>query len=108
MPESQTKEEEYLIPVNVSSGFELVEGFGFSEIMTTACVVVAGIILVFAAQLFLSIPLHFSILIFVIAPSSFVFFLVKRGNNSPSVLSLLISILDFGKSQKRYLFKLKN
>ena len=97
--------DDYIIPANVTSGFEFVEGVGLREAIILFAVAAIGGGSMFAFRAIFSIPLHYAAFWFVLLPMLFAFFIVKKNPYGPSPLSMLQAIVRYYKSQRLYLFK---
>ena len=96
----------YLIPLNVNTRFELIEGFGWKDL--AICLLTAGatFLLMNTVGFFLSTLSTMMKLCVVIGSTAISFFIVQRNPvTGMSMLMLLTSWREYEKNQKRYLYK---
>ena len=99
----QNNEIQYLIPTNVTSKFEFFVGYGLSELLKTAIVAAIGVVLYL---ILFFIPFQIRLFGLIIGPTALTFFIVKRDATGGSILSMLLSMRKYFKSQHRYLYKI--
>jgi len=100
-------DEEFIIPTNVSSGFEMLDGIGVKEIINILIAAACGAGIMLIVRMIVVMPMHYAVVGFIVTPSAFAYFLTKRGPYGPSALSVISAVIKYLKEQKRYLYIIK-
>ena len=102
----EVKHNNFYIPKNVSTRFEIVKGIGIKELIQTG---IASIIGIFIAIVFNKFTNNFLLSMGIVAifgGGTFVFNL--KDNNNQSVISMIKAIIRFYSIQKYYRYRVKN
>lgn len=96
-------EGELYVPRNITTRFEIVNGYGISELIVNFLALCA--VLPFAFILYYIFNDIFKSMFLIFLTVSAVFFLVRKNEQGISVVDMMKFLAKFQKSQKRYEYK---
>lgn len=106
MDNQKNNDYRYMIPVNVKTRFELIPGLGIPELIRVGIVGGVSILFYFLLGLF-PLPQIMKVLICIVPPIFTGMLYIKNDLNECFIQNLK-NMMNFNKSQKRYLYQKEN